>query len=173
MKAARLGVVPSRGPAAAARRGAELQKKDIAGRSVQQRAGGPLGRTRSLHVSASDVLTMRTSGILKVDGLKVKHPVTGEELARSVRFTCGPGDVVFVKGASGCGKSLLLRTLAGLEELVDTESRNLTLDGRTPAEVGGGAAEYSFPITGIFFSHYNINCTTRKRKPEMWRDQMG
>jgi heme exporter protein A len=54
----------------------------------------------------------RSSALLRVDGLECRR---GERtLFSGLGFALGPGEIVWVRGANGQGKTTLLRTLAGL-----------------------------------------------------------
>ena len=75
---------------------------------------------------------------LKLCDLPVRVPGGGPEIAR-VTLTVAKGQVVFVKGDSGAGKSLLLRTIAGLEPTDASSSSSsgaLTLAGDSPTDWG-------------------------------------
>lgn len=51
---------------------------------------------------------------LKISDLTVQTPGAGKVLTRKLSFTLPPGESVLIMGASGTGKSSLLRTIAGL-----------------------------------------------------------
>ena len=61
-------------------------------------------------------------------------PPVLKTLWEGVSLSVEPGEVLFVVGPSGTGKSLLLRCLAGLDGL---KAGTLTLAGKSPEEVGG------------------------------------
>lgn len=69
--------------------------------------------------------------VLEVRGLKrsIAESVFFDQLSFSVRT----GDVLFVRGPSGVGKSLLLRCLACLD---DHQGGQLLLNGRSPDQLG-------------------------------------
>ncbi len=60
-----------------------------------------------------------------------KHFPGGREVLADVTLSASPGDLVALIGASGCGKTTLLRLLAGL---TPPSAGAVTLDGIIPAE---------------------------------------
>ena len=62
--------------------------------------------------------------LLDVAGLRIRR--AERELVRDVSFTASRGDVVALMGASGTGKTTILRTIAGLEPIGDGR---ITVDG--------------------------------------------
>ena len=71
-------------------------------------------------------MKLRTQGLSRVVGDRV--------LFRDLDFEVSSGETLVVQGASGTGKTLLLRAVATLDPL--TEGARLTLDGRAPEEWG-------------------------------------
>ena len=77
-------------------------------------------------VASSSVITrseMRTErqggggnngGLLRLDRVAVRTPISGRELWSNLSMTLSEGDSVLVIGPSGCGKSSLLRAVAGV-----------------------------------------------------------
>jgi phosphate transport system ATP-binding protein len=67
---------------------------------------------------------------LRIEGLSVAYG--GREVVRSVSLSAHQGEVLAIMGASGCGKTTLLRTLGRLTELHPSASRTgeVRLDGQ-------------------------------------------
>jgi ABC-type multidrug transport system ATPase subunit len=66
----------------------------------------------------------------------LRRSIPGRTLFEDVQLELVEGEVLAVRGASGAGKTQLLRQLAGLDPL---EAGELRLDGRTPDEWGAQA----------------------------------
>ncbi|WP_342626175.1 ABC transporter ATP-binding protein/permease [Selenomonas infelix] len=64
-------------------------------------------------MSASDVQHTKNGNVLAVDGLTVCQP-DGRVLTHQLSFTLARGEHLFIEGASGIGKSTLLRAIAGI-----------------------------------------------------------
>ena len=64
-------------------------------------------------MSASDVQRTENGNVLAVDGLTVCQP-DGRVLTHQLSFTLARGEHLFIEGASGIGKSTLLRAIAGI-----------------------------------------------------------
>ncbi len=65
--------------------------------------------------------------MLQLEGVGKTYP-NGAHALEGVSFTVRPGEIVAIVGGSGCGKSTMLRAIAGL----DTPSRGrVVLDGAT------------------------------------------
>lgn len=60
--------------------------------------------------------------LLEVNG--IKRSFGDRAIIHGVSFSVYPGDRLFVRGASGVGKSLLLRALAYLDPIQVRETRN-------------------------------------------------
>lgn len=74
--------------------------------------------------------------VLKVDNLcrKVRDSEGSErQILAAVSFTVTTGDILFVRGPSGVGKTLLLRSLALLDPV---QGGSLQLNGQAPLEIG-------------------------------------
>lgn len=69
-----------------------------------------------------------TGATLVVEGLGLRYP--GRDVLAGVNLTVQPGEIVALLGASGCGKSSLLRTVAGLTRAT---SGSIRVDG-TPVQ---------------------------------------
>ena len=69
--------------------------------------------------------------MLSVEGLTIN--LRGAQLITAFSASLGPGECIGLEGVSGCGKTTLLRGIAGL---VDSQSGNVTLDGMTPEQLG-------------------------------------
>lgn len=65
----------------------------------------------------------------------LRRSVGGRLLHSGISLTVRSGDILFITGPSGVGKSLLLRSLAYLDPL-DSDSGRLELNGKSPAEWG-------------------------------------
>lgn len=63
----------------------------------------------------------------------LQRSVAGHAILTGLNFQVRAGEVLFIRGASGVGKSLLLRALAYLDPI---EGGALTLDGKTPEQLG-------------------------------------
>lgn len=69
-----------------------------------------------------------------LDVRNLKRVIDGRVIITNLSFSVqSPGDVLFIRGASGVGKSLLLRVLACLDPL---QEGTLALDERTPQQIG-------------------------------------
>ncbi|KAG2481952.1 hypothetical protein HYH03_019085, partial [Edaphochlamys debaryana] len=69
--------------------------------------------------------------LLEVRGLR--RDIGDRTILQGISFTLEEGQVLFVRGPSGVGKSLLLRALAALDPV---QGGTLLLHGSTPAQVG-------------------------------------
>ena len=85
-------------------------------------------------LASSDDVDTDANPELELRDLPVRVPGGGPEIAR-VNLTVAKGQIVFVRGDSGAGKSILLRTIAGLEP-TDVSSGALTLAGKSPTGLG-------------------------------------
>ena len=63
----------------------------------------------------------------------IHHAYGAREVLRGIDLTVAPGEIVCLLGASGCGKTTLLRLAAGLEPL---QSGRIELGGQVIAEPG-------------------------------------
>jgi iron(III) transport system ATP-binding protein len=63
----------------------------------------------------------------------IRHAYGATEVLRGIDLSVAPGEIVCLLGASGCGKTTLLRLAAGLEPLQDGA---ITLGGQVIAEPG-------------------------------------
>ena len=62
-------------------------------------------------------------------GLKINQKVMSENILFSdFELTVNDGEIVSITGASGCGKSTVLRMIAGLEPLNNDGTMNINLD---------------------------------------------
>ncbi|KAK9843236.1 hypothetical protein WJX74_009070 [Apatococcus lobatus] len=68
-----------------------------------------------------------------LDVANLQRSVAGHAILTGLSFQVRIGEVLFIRGASGVGKSLLLRALAYLDPI---EGGVLTLEGRTPEQLG-------------------------------------
>lgn len=72
--------------------------------------------------------------MLVIDSLQIRaDPFNGPALLDGLSLKVEPGEAVGVVGRSGCGKTTLLRTIAGL---IDPMGGAVTLDGKSPGELG-------------------------------------
>jgi ABC-type iron transport system FetAB ATPase subunit len=63
----------------------------------------------------------------------VYRSIGGRTIISDISFSLHRGEILFIRGPSGVGKTLLLRCLSALDPL---DSGLLTLDGRTPDQIG-------------------------------------
>ncbi len=63
----------------------------------------------------------------------IRHAYGAREVLRGIDLTVAPGEIVCLLGASGCGKTTLLRLAAGLEPL---QAGRIELGGQVIAEPG-------------------------------------
>jgi iron(III) transport system ATP-binding protein len=63
----------------------------------------------------------------------IRHAYGAQDVLRGIDLAVAPGEIVCLLGASGCGKTTLLRLAAGLEPL---QSGRIELGGQTIAEPG-------------------------------------
>ena len=63
----------------------------------------------------------------------IRHAYTAQEVLRGIELSVAPGEIVCLLGASGCGKTTLLRLAAGLEPL---QVGRIDLGGQVIAEPG-------------------------------------
>ena len=87
-------------------------------------------------------------GVLQCDGLC--RSVGGREILSNLSFTIGSGEILFIRGPSGVGKSLLLRNLAYLDPI---SSGSLTVSAGSLVERlcccrGGGWGQPQRPLAG-------------------------
>ena len=68
---------------------------------------------------------MKTQELLRLEGIKKSFGTV--EVLRGIDLTVDKGEFITILGASGCGKTTLLRVIAGLEE---TSRGRVFLDGR-------------------------------------------
>ena len=68
---------------------------------------------------------MKTQELLRLEGIKKSFGTV--EVLRGIDLTVDKGEFITILGASGCGKTTLLRVIAGLEE---TGGGRVFLDGR-------------------------------------------
>eukprot|EP00873_Tetraselmis_striata_P017652 jgi/Tetstr1/437916/TSEL_026546.t1 len=71
------------------------------------------------------------SWVLEVRSLR--RVVSNNAVLSDISLTVAQKDILFVRGPSGVGKSLLLRSIAGLDPM---QGGRLTFNGRTPEEIG-------------------------------------
>ena len=64
---------------------------------------------------------MSTAPSLELRDLRVQYTVRGieKDVLRGISFSIAPGEAYGLVGESGCGKSTILRILAGLETKAD------------------------------------------------------
>jgi len=77
----------------------------------------------------------------RLEGVHASHP--GREVLRAVDLTLRAGEITALAGPNGCGKTTLLRVLAGLHR---PEAGAVVLDG---ADVTDRPAERRFPTLGM------------------------
>jgi iron(III) transport system ATP-binding protein len=75
----------------------------------------------------------RPAPALAIRGISKRYPGTGRDAVHDLELTLNRGEVVAVVGQSGCGKTTLLRIVAGLE--VPDRGR-VEVDGRTLVDAG-------------------------------------
>uniref|UniRef100_A0A7S1WYX0 ABC transporter domain-containing protein n=1 Tax=Tetraselmis chuii TaxID=63592 RepID=A0A7S1WYX0_9CHLO len=73
------------------------------------------------------------SGGWTLEVRNLRRVVSNTVVLSDVNFAVSQKEIMFVRGPSGVGKSLLLRSLAGLDP---TQGGQLTFNGRTPHEIG-------------------------------------
>jgi ABC-type multidrug transport system ATPase subunit len=70
---------------------------------------------------------------MRFEGKDLSREIGGRTLYRDLSFELEEGEVLAIRGASGSGKTRLLRQLAALDPL---EGGVLRLDGRSPSDLG-------------------------------------
>lgn len=114
------------------------------------------------------------SGKLEVNDIRVSYPLKGrlKEAVNGVSFSLEPGQIGCLLGASGSGKTTVLRSIAGFEPI---EQGNITIDGdlmssadqRVPPEnrhVGMMFQDYAlFPHLDV---KSNVGFGLRRLKPQ-------
>jgi iron(III) transport system ATP-binding protein len=66
---------------------------------------------------------------LSVDDLR--HAYDGAPVLNGISFIVAPGEILCLLGTSGCGKTTVLRLVAGLEQV---EHGRVAIDGRVVAD---------------------------------------
>ncbi len=92
---------------------------------------------------------------LHLDAIEVTYPAAEGGLRRVVEalsLRLAPGDIGCLLGASGCGKTTVLRAIAGFEPL---RAGRIVLDGRRVAAAGAGLPPESRRI-GMMFQDYAL-----------------
>ncbi|MEZ4873738.1 MAG: ABC transporter ATP-binding protein [Bdellovibrionales bacterium] len=80
----------------------------------------------------------------------LKKSFSGREVLKGITFTIGEGEIIFVLGTSGTGKSVLLKNLVGL---LQPDSGEIYIDGE---RVDGKSEEEYLPVRrkcGMVFQH--------------------
>ncbi|MBM3114632.1 ABC transporter ATP-binding protein [Jeongeupia naejangsanensis] len=94
--------------------------------------------------------------MLEVNAVTVRYP--GRTVIESLSFSLAPGQIGCLLGHSGCGKTTMLRAIAGFEALDDGEIR---IDGDVVAGAGQGLPPEARRIGMVFqdyalFPHLNV-----------------
>lgn len=105
---------------------------------------------------------------LIVENLSKRYSAKGKMVFEDVGFTVGKGEFVCILGHSGCGKSTILKVLAGLE---DPSSGHVIMDGR---QISGPSLDRGVVFQGHALLPWltvrqNIAFAVRSRYPRMKR----
>jgi iron(III) transport system ATP-binding protein len=117
--------------------------------------------------------------ILQLDQVTKQFPGANDPAVREINLELGQGDILGLLGASGCGKTTLLRLIAGFEEL---QAGKISLHQREVARSG-----YTLPPEqrniGMVFQDYalfphltvakNISFGLGKLAPQHLRQEVG
>ncbi len=95
-------------------------------------------------------MTARENPVLVLDAIGVSYQ--DKKVVDGVSFTVGQGDIACLLGASGCGKTTVLRAIAGFEPVV---AGKITLDQETIAAVGVQKPPHQRGV-GMVFQDYAL-----------------
>jgi iron(III) transport system ATP-binding protein len=84
--------------------------------------------------------------LLSLDAVSLRSPASGASAVDGLSLTVEPGEVVALLGTSGCGKSTVLRLVAGAER---PDAGTVTLDGRVLAGPGTFVPPEQRPVGAV------------------------
>ncbi|MFC4728150.1 ABC transporter ATP-binding protein [Coralloluteibacterium thermophilus] len=95
-----------------------------------------------------------TLSMLEIDRLQVGYPAPGGQrlVVDALSLSLAPGEIGALLGASGCGKTTVLRAVAGFEP---AQAGRIVLGGRVLAETGTGLPPEARQV-GMMFQDYAL-----------------